>query len=98
LRPIIQRFANAPHHIARHRAVDRIREFDEARLVLQGPQLPRHVQWIDGDAMTAETRARIERHESERLAGGSTNHLEGIDPELAAHHRDLVHEADIYRA
>ena len=51
-----------------------------------------------GDAVTAQPRARIERHETERLGLGSVDDFPHVDVELAANLRDLIHQADVHGA
>ena len=48
--------------------------------------------------MAAEARARIERHEAERLRRGGVDDFPHVDVEAMAHQRDLVDEPDVDRA
>ena len=61
-------------------------------------RLPRQVERIDRDAVAAEARARVERHEAERLGRRGVDHFPDVDAEPVAHQRDLVHQADVHRA
>src|SRR6185503_2604609 len=63
----------------------------EARLA----GFPREVEWIHGDAMPAQARTGIERHEPEGLRGGRVDHFPDVDVHLGGHEGNLVHEADV---
>ena len=97
---IVQRVRDALDDVPGHGAVDRVRELDEARLILQTLELPGQVQGVDGDAVPtqARTRTRIERHEPERLRCRNADDFEGIQAQPAAHHRDLVDQGDVHGA
>jgi hypothetical protein len=97
LRPIVQGFADPRDHVVGHPAVDLGGELDEARLEPVQPGRPREVEGVDGNAVAAEARARVEGHEAERLGGGGLDDLPDVDVELRAHQRQLVHEADVHR-
>ena len=58
-------------------------------------RLPRQVERVDRDAVAAEARAGIERHEAERLGRGGVDHLPDVDVQPVAHQRQLVDEADV---
>ena len=63
----VQRVGHLVDDVMRHRAVDVAGQLDEARLEADFLHLPREIERIDRNAVPAEARARIERHEPERL-------------------------------
>src|SRR5207248_1271903 len=58
-------------------------------------RLPRQVEGIDRDTVSAEAGARVERHEAERLRGCGADDFPNVDLEPRAHERQLVHQADV---
>ena len=58
--------------------------------------LPGKVEGINRDAVTAEPRARVERHEAERLSLGGLDHLPDIDPHPLEDDLQFVHEGDVH--
>ena len=46
--------------------------------------------------MPSDARAWLEGHEPERLRRGGVQHLPGVDVQLVAEHRELVHERDVH--
>src|SRR3990170_6396861 len=61
------------HDKARHLPVDLISHFDQSRLVCQKLQLPRKVMRIHWDAVAAQSRTGIERHENKKNRGGGAH-------------------------
>ena len=94
----IQRVGHALHHVGRHRRVDLPGQLDEPALEAGLARLPREIKRIDRDAVAAEARAGIERHEAERLRLGRVDHFPDVDAEVVRHQRNLVDEADVHRA
>ena len=95
---VIHRVQHAADHVARHVGVDLGGQFDEARAVVERLHLPREVQRINRDAVTAEAGAGRELHETERFAGGRVNHLPHVHAEALAHDRQFVDHADVDHA
>ena len=87
---VIQRILNLFQDKMWHLAVNMACKLNEARLDAGLPAFPGQVERIDGNAMTAESRARIERHETEGLASGCLNYLPHIDSHAVAHDRDFI--------
>ncbi len=96
--PVVERIGHLDRNEFGHGRVDLVGELDEARVVFQGLELPRKVQRIDRNAVPAQTGAGIEGHETEWLAGRGVDDLPGIQSKAAAHHGDLVDQADVDRA
>ena len=96
--PVIEGVGHLGRNEFGHGRVDLVRELDEAGVVLEGLELPRQVQGIDGDAVPTQPRAGIERHEAKRLAGRGVDDLPGVQAQAAAHHGDLVDQPDVDRA
>src|SRR5262245_45032746 len=63
----VESIADASDHIFRHRGVHMSGQLDEPALEAVLPRLPRKIVRVNGDAVAAETRPRVERHEAERL-------------------------------
>src|SRR5262245_59810223 len=53
---------------------------------------------IKWNAMAANSRTRIERHEAERLGGSCANHFPRIDIQRITKPRHFVGHPDVYRA
>ena len=53
---------------------------------------------IDGNAVTAQARARVEGHEAEGFGGGRVDDLPHVQAQSVAHERDLVHQRDVHAA
>ena len=85
-------------HVPRHARVDLARELDEARPLAVLGRLPGEVEGIERDAVAAEARARVERHEAERLGLGRLDDLPDVDPHAVEDHLQLVHERDVHGA
>src|SRR5215470_297202 len=81
-----------------HGAVDLIRESDELRLVAGEPDLPREIERVDGNAVAADARSRIEGHKAEGLGRRRLDDLPGIDTDLAAGEGELVRKSDVHAA
>src|SRR5690606_4985937 len=77
----------------RHLTVDITGQFDESRLNAGLLRLPGKIERIDGNAVPAQARTRIERHEAERLCGRRVDYLPSIDPHTIAHESHFIHEA-----
>src|SRR5258706_6014148 len=63
--PLIESVADAANDKCRHLAVDMSCELDQARLATLHARLPGQVVGTDGDALTAQSGARIEWHITE---------------------------------
>src|SRR5262249_32808310 len=62
------------------------------------PRLPREVEGVDRDAVSAEPGPRLEAHEAERLRRRSLHDLPDVDAHPVAELRELVDERDVDRA
>ncbi len=98
LRFVFSASADLVHHVVRHAAVDVAGQLDEPRIEAALLRLPRQVERVDRNAVSAEAGARIERHESERLRPGRVHDLPDVDVHAVAHQRELVDEPDVHRA
>src|SRR6185436_12169238 len=54
--------------------------------------------WVERNAMAANSRAGIKRHEPERLGRGGPNHFPGVDVQRITQPRHLVCHADVHCA
>src|SRR5438093_12411557 len=59
------------------------------------PRLPREIVRVERDAMTADARYGIKRHEAERLGRGGANHFPGVDVQRITKPRHFVRHADV---
>src|SRR5678815_1723408 len=73
-------------------------ELDETALEPVLPRLPRQIEGIDWDAVTAKTRSRVERHETERLSACGLDDFPDVDIHPVRHQRDFVDQTDVDRA
>jgi hypothetical protein len=95
-------FIERPRHLVynklRHAFVHFARQIDETRSIVERPQLPGEVQWVDGDTVSAKTRPGIERHEPIWLGGCRLDHFPDIYFQNIGDLRKFVRQADIYCA
>jgi len=68
---------------------------DEARLIAVQTHFPGEVEGVDGDAVSADPRARVEGKKAERLGGGGVDDLADVHLQPAAHERELVGQRDV---
>ena len=94
LRLAVESVGDQLEHVLRHALVDVRRELDEARLEPVLLRLPGEVERVDRDAVPAQPRPGIERHEAEGLGRRRVDHLPDVDLEVVAEERQLVHQAD----
>src|SRR5579862_6059217 len=59
----------------RHVHVDLAGEFDEANVKIELARLPCQIERIERNAVSADTRSRIESHNAERLGGSGVDHF-----------------------
>ena len=59
------------------------------------PRLPREVEGIERNAVTAPAGPRIEAHESEGLRRRGVEHFPDVDAHAVEDHLELVHERDV---
>ena len=78
--------------------VDLAGELDELGREVQLAGLPGQVERIDGEAVAAHARARIEAHEAERLGRRGVDDLVDVDVHPVGQARQLVDERDVDRA
>src|SRR5450759_5697218 len=83
------------HDVARHGIVDLARRLDKLQVDIVLLGFPRQVERIDGDAVSADARSRVERHEAIWLSLGSFDDLPDIHVHLFAQDRKLVDERDV---
>src|SRR5579864_1799073 len=91
----VERAREIVDDIARHCRVDLAGELDETRRYVVFARLPGEIEGIDGNAVPAEARTRIERHEAEGLGGGRLDYLPDIDAHGVVDHLEFVHERDV---
>src|SRR5262249_28594921 len=86
----IQRLADPLDDEGGHRTVDMASELDEAALEPILSRLPRQIKRIDRNAVAAETRSRVERHEAEWFGACGLDHFPYVDVHPVGHQRDFV--------
>gem|GEM_PF-4734115 len=57
--------------------------------------LPSKIKWINGYAMSSETRTRSERHKAKRLGRGGRNHLMHIYFHCLINNLELINQSDV---
>src|SRR5215469_12286782 len=81
--------------MVRHVRVNFAGEFDEARAEIPLFGLPRKVERIDRDAVSAEAWSGIERMEAERLGGCSFDDFPDIDAHTKRQQFQFVDQCDV---
>ena len=81
-----------------HVLVDLSGQLDELCIEVELARLPREVERIDREAVSAEPRAGLEAHEAERLRRRGLDDLPDVDMHPVAELRELVDERDVHRA
>ena len=66
-------------HMLRHLGVDLARQFNETCMLTILARFPCQIKRVDWDAMTAQTRSRIKRHEPKRFGFGGIDHFPYVD-------------------
>ena len=83
-------------HVLGHVVVHVVGQLDETEgLSERTPHTPGQIARVDGQAMTADARAGLEREKAERLRGGRVDRLPHIDVEGIGIDRQLVHQRDV---
>src|SRR4029077_1049659 len=85
----VESLRDLARHYRGHLAVDLAGEIDETRLVVERSHLPGEIVGIERNAVSADSRARREFHETERLRRRSFDHFPDVDAELVANDRHL---------
>src|SRR5262245_13073810 len=94
----IQHLRHSTNNIVWHCRVDLAGKFNEACVDSVFARLPGEIERIDGNAMSAEARARVESHVSKRLGLGGIDHLKDVDPHPSEDELELVDERNVDRA
>src|ERR1700730_4381946 len=92
---IVEGRGDGIHYVVRHGDVNFTGQFDEARCEIIFARLPGKIEWIHGNAVSAESWARIERHEAEGLGGGSVDNFPDIHAHTQAEHLEFVDQCDV---
>jgi hypothetical protein len=95
---VIQRVLHLIRHEVRHLPVEVPCQFDEARFDARLFGFPGKIEWVDGNAVAAEARSRVEGHKAERLGGGVVDDLPDVDPDAVAHQCHFVHQTNVDHA
>ena len=92
----VEQFGGAFGDVAGHPAVDLLGQLDEPERVAERADLIGQVVGVDGDAVAADARARVERLEAERLGGRAPDRVPQVHVQLAAEDRHLVDQGDVH--
>ena len=98
LAAVVERVLNFAHHVAGHGHVHFAGELDEARGDAVLARLPRQVERVERNAVTAEPGAGVEAHEPEGLGLGGVEHVPHVDAHAVVDDLELVHERDVHGA
>jgi hypothetical protein len=82
-------------HEARHGRIDFTREFDKARFLSELLRLPCEIKRVNRDAMPAQSRPRIKRHEAERFRLRGGDDLPDVNVHRAINRLEFVDERDV---
>ena len=95
---VVERLGHLRDDVVRHRGVHLAGQLDEARPdpVLGG--LPREVERVERDAVSAQARAGVEGREAKRLRLGRFDDLPDVDTHLVERDLQLVDQGDVDRA
>ena len=94
-RLLVQRQRQPIGHMVGHGGVDLAGQFDEAGGLVELARFPGQVERVDRDAVPAQPRPRIERHEAKGLGAGGVDHLPHVDAHGVVDQLQLVHEGDV---
>src|SRR5262249_59745789 len=92
---VVERVADQLDDVVGDGGVDLVGGVDEAGLVPVQPHLPGEIEGMERNAVPADTRPRIERHEPERLGGRGVDHFLRVDVQAGAHGSELVGQRDV---
>src|SRR5215469_7578039 len=81
-----------------HVVIDLAGQFDEAGAKVPFLGFPGKIKRVDGNAVSTQARAWIERVKPERLGGGSFDHLPDVQTHAQAEKFQLIHQGDIHAA
>src|SRR5487761_2640199 len=95
---VVEGFGGALNDEVRHAHVHLAGQFNELCAEVISLCLPREIERVNGDAMTAESGAGIERMKSEGLGFGGVDHLPNIDAHAHAELLQLIDQRDVYAA
>src|SRR5690242_2479087 len=94
----VQSVGDAPYDKGGHLAVDVSRQLNQPRLASFHARFPGQIIGIHGNAMTAESRTRVERHETERFGFGRFDDFPNINTKAVASERYFIGERDVHTA
>src|SRR5205814_9079632 len=91
----VQRVGRAVHNVFRHGGVDFARKLDEAGVLAILTRLPGKVEWINWNAVPAQTWPRVKRHKTERLCFRGFDYFPDVDPHRGVYQLELVNKRNI---
>ncbi|MCG3163257.1 MAG: hypothetical protein JMDDDDMK_04642 [Acidobacteria bacterium] len=92
---IVESTRHQINHVIGHARIDFLGQRDESRLEAVHPRLPRQVMRVERDAMPADARPRIKRHESEWFGRRRRDHFPGVNAQRVAEPRQFIHQTDV---
>src|SRR6267142_1323208 len=93
---LVERKHGLVHHVLRHTGVDFSRKLDEPRPRPVLCCLPREVERVERDAVSAEPWAGVERHEPEWLRLRRFDHFPHVDVHAVEDRLELVHQRNVH--
>ena len=85
-------------HVEGHSTIDLTCKLDESCVEIELACFPGQVVGIKGNAVTANARARIKRHEAEGFGFRGIDYLPDVDPHRCVDPLELVDEGDVDEA
>src|SRR6266849_1316195 len=92
---LVEQAVDSAQNVLRHAGVDASGQLDELGVDVHLAGLPGQVERIDRNAMSAQTRPRLEWHVAEWLRCARVDHFPDIDPETVTDRLKLVDESDV---
>src|SRR5215472_2318422 len=93
---LVKGLSDGFNNMPRHGGVNLTRQFDESSGKLILPGLPGEVEGVDGNAVSSETWAGVERRESERLCLGGFDDFPDVNPHPQGKQLELIDQRDIH--
>src|SRR5690242_15429277 len=92
---IVQRVLDLLDDEMRHLPIDIAGKFDETGLDTRLSGFPGEIERINRNTVASQPGAGIKGHEAEGLGRRCVDHFPDVDSHAIAHHRQLIHQADI---
>src|SRR5262249_36453052 len=96
LAALVERVGNPAHDISRHRGIDFAGEFNEPGGTVVLTSDPGEVKRINRNAVSAKSRSRVERLESEWLGLRRVDDFPHVDAHALVENLQFIHQGNVY--